>query len=1306
MKRRWLQIPLHLIFAGAIVLAALVVLTQTALFRNWLRQFVVTQASRSLQGDLHIEQLRGNILTGLELHGVLLTHTGETDTVLYVPALRLAYSPLRLLQRRIAIDSIRIEAPEVRLRQMRDGTWNLADLFKNDSTATPDTTATAESGGGFPFTVTLGDLQLRNARLRIAALDTIWPRQIRDINLQLGGMFSATRQELRVTEFRLRAEEPDFILQQLTFDLRRDAQEIRLRNFTLRTANNGIAAHAAYADADQPRASGRLDARPLALSEFKVFLPALDLPGSPDLAFRFSLRNDVLRAQIDVQDDAGQHLNLQADVVHFSTILRTSKKQVPRYTVLGQMQGLQLGRWLDLPETDYLLNGRFRLAGTGFKPQRAKANLDAEFIRSIILQQPVDTLQVQAQYNRGDLEATIRGISPLTDISAEAKVQDLFGVPQYTLRAWLNGLNLARAFRDSTFASALDLHRAANGTGFDPEKMYGNVRLDMLPGSILQTRIDTLHFASRFDAGKARGLALHLASAPIRLDLSGSAGLDKAVNLRYQAQFRNLMPLRTFLGVDTLHAAGSIAGTARGRVDSLFIDSSLQMRDLLYGSHAADSLAAQVQAHLNSGRPSGNGTLLLTGARSSGIAFDTLALDADFTPEQVNLSLDAARLDFAVHLRAETALDSTIKIILPEIVVTLKNRRWQGGNADMWVEIDNSSYRVHNFRLAAANDTTSHPAQLYVDGTVSPSGDENLLVRISELDLRAIAALVQMPVRLDGLFSMDIRVEGHAQHPVIRSRATIANGHINDFLFNSFAGDLRYEDGTFFLDYALVPGETDSLSIRGSIPMPIFGEDTTAAPRNMQVKIKAEAMPLGLLMTAVPDIQDVRGTFSCNLDVRNSLADPRPYGFLRIDQGAFKIPELGVDYTDLQVQLTADSNRLTLEKLAARRGPGFLRASGYVNLDSSVVAGVVRSVEVDLVADQFYVAQHKDFEIEIAADAFLRGDAGLPQFGGEVKVTHAIFNIPALMKRTEKQPERDYAVPILVRAARQIAPERWGGEPENKVDSENPELSTPTPPGFMKNLHGSLKLTIPRDTWLKAQNMSIEIEGNLDLVKKEDDFELFGTIAIVRGFYSLYGRQFKVVEGQLSFQGGEKLNPTIMLQAEYNFRDSAKERRTLLLLVRGDMLQPKVKFTLDEKDIDESDAVAYIVFGRSMDELTYGEKSDVTQGNTIGNQVLMDVASSLLTNQLANSLGREFKLDLIEVRAQDNWQSATFVIGKYLTNELFVSYQRTFGESQDNDIVPQTIIVEYELTRYLFLQAIEGDSKTSGVDLILKFQRE
>ena len=188
---------------------------------------------------------------------------------------------------------------------------------------------------------------------------------------------------------------------------------------------------------------------------------------------------------------------------------------------------------------------------------------------------------------------------------------------------------------------------------------------------------------------------------------------------------RDLLPLRAFLGADTLHGAGRIAGSLRGRIDSLQLAAALQMHELLYNRHAADSLSARLQARWQAGGPVGNAALQFFGIRSAGLVIDSVGVQAGFTPRQVQLALDAVRDASGGHLLAEVHLDSTIKIVVPEMALTYRGRRWQGGSPDMWIAIDSSRYRIHNFHLSAANDTTRRPAQLYIDGVLEGQSPGN-----------------------------------------------------------------------------------------------------------------------------------------------------------------------------------------------------------------------------------------------------------------------------------------------------------------------------------------------------------------------------------------------------------------------------------------------------------------------------------------------------------------------------------------------------------------------------------------------------
>jgi autotransporter translocation and assembly factor TamB len=294
----------------------------------------------------------------------------------------------------------------------------------------------------------------------------------------------------------------------------------------------------------------------------------------------------------------------------------------------------------------------------------------------------------------------------------------------------------------------------------------------------------------------------------------------------------------------------------------------------------------------------------------------------------------------------------------------------------------------------------------------------------------------------------------------------------------------------------------------------------------------------------------------------------------------------------------------------------------------------------------------------------------------------------------------DPTAPLLVKATHR---QKATVADTREVFEDVEEIQDDDSASFMDNLQGSINLTIPRNTWIKSPNMRIEIEGDLKIEKPDADFEIFGIIAVVRGHYDLIGKRFKIEQGFLRFKGGKEFNPEISLVAVYHVR-VGREKQKLTLKVGGELNQPTFNFTLDGQQITEANAISYVVFGRSIDNLSYGQQSEIS-GSAGKSSLLTDVAIGALNKELSEAIGKSLNLDYLEIKSEDSWQTAVFMVGKYITNDLFVSYEREIGTGGDNDIAKETISVEYELTKNILLHLVQGDAKARGFDLMFKFER-
>src|SRR5256714_6200303 len=86
--------------------AAVVIVSQTSWFKNWLRGYIVREAAQYLNGTLSIDRLGGNLFFGIEMENVGVSMDGSE--VVAVKDLGLDYSLFELVSKGLAVDKIRL----------------------------------------------------------------------------------------------------------------------------------------------------------------------------------------------------------------------------------------------------------------------------------------------------------------------------------------------------------------------------------------------------------------------------------------------------------------------------------------------------------------------------------------------------------------------------------------------------------------------------------------------------------------------------------------------------------------------------------------------------------------------------------------------------------------------------------------------------------------------------------------------------------------------------------------------------------------------------------------------------------------------------------------------------------------------------------------------------------------------------------------------------------------------------------------------------------------------------------------------
>ena len=192
-------------------------------------------------------------------------------------------------------------------------------------------------------------------------------------------------------------------------------------------------------------------------------------------------------------------------------------------------------------------------------------------------------------------------------------------------------------------------------------------------------------------------------------------------------------------------------------------------------------------------------------------------------------------------------------------------------------------------------------------------------------------------------------------------------------------------------------------------------------------------------------------------------------------------------------------------------------------------------------------------------------------------------------------------------------------------------------------MRADIQIDIPHNVWLQGPSTAIELSGNMRVTKDlRAPFILSGSIETVRGYASYYGKRFTVESGTVTFTGTQEINP--MLDVTVAQRVS---EYLVSIHVTGRAQQPTIAFS-SVPELPQADIVSLVVLGKTTDRLTKSER------NSLGDTA-QQLAGGVISGELEKTLGKTLGLDTIEISPCEHVGSGTFKVGRYVTQDLFLS---------------------------------------------------
>lgn len=677
--------------------------------------------------------------------------------------------------------------------------------------------------------------------------------------------------------------------------------------------------------------------------------------------------------------------------------------------------------------------------------------------------------------------------------------------------------------------------------------------------------------------------------------------------------------------------SGALDGrvTLRGSLPALDLEGSAT---LISGVFGADSLGTAVvrfnaQRALSTDREV-HVDVDAENVSAFGRSFDRIRAVTDFKGNAGRASADVTRSsaeeyaasgDFTLHKGSGDIVVDSLMLRLDSI--TWKNDRTVRAS---W---DSAGITVRDLDIVRPDDALMH---VTAEGTLAWRGTSDFQVDARGLRLDRVARVIQREdLGVKGQLDLGLRLTGPANAPFIDASFRVDEPRFADVALSSVSGELHYRDDVAQIRLDADDHGRNALNVEGSVPVNLAlqssGSRITSSP--MDVRVRADSLDAAVALSYVKTLQDVEGTVTGNFHIGGTVDEPEPSGVVRLSGGAWSVESLGVRHTGVQGSLTLKSDRTVEVALTGRTREGSATVNGQVTLSPARDPGL----DLKIAVHDFEAVNRRDVNGAISGEVHLTGSYRLPFLKGDLTVDHGNLFLEEFARSAEVVDLTDPRIFDVV----------------DTTALENRPLLAGIRNPFMDNLRVEVNLSVPRDTWLRSEDMNVEMGGKL-LVRYDRpkrDVVMVGELQALRGSYSVLGRRFEVREGTVEFIGTPGINPTLAIQAVARVRRVEADPLEVTATVSGTLTQPKVNLTSDEQGVAESDLVSYLIFGRPSYALATGQEkfAQGAAGSVLGAAASAGVTylSGTLATRLGSALSRQVGIDYLSITQAGDFGVAT-----------------------------------------------------------------
>ncbi len=400
-------------------------------------------------------------------------------------------------------------------------------------------------------------------------------------------------------------------------------------------------------------------------------------------------------------------------------------------------------------------------------------------------------------------------------------------------------------------------------------------------------------------------------------------------------------------------------------------------------------------------------------------------------------------------------------------------------------------------------------------------------------------------------------------------------------------------------------------------------------------KIHIDIPSLGWIGPLASPSLIVAGSLRSDVEIGGSIGAPRLSGSIQGRELRVDRSDLGLDLRQGTLQAEFQDDQLLLRELSFRSDKGKLTLSGPFTLRDGQPAA-----QLQLTADHYQLLDRVDRRLTLSGDSRIALQDKRASATGSFTVDSGYIDIG---QADRPQLSDD----VVVVGAKQKEASRLALALDVRV-----------------SLGDGVKIT--------GRGLDGILTGKVRLVNDVGEpLQAYGTLAIDKGSFSAYGKELKIEEGEVRFNGPLD-NPALTIRAMRRGQEVAAG-----VSVRGSVLAPDITL-VSEPEVPDADKLSWLVLGHG---LSSANTSDAGTLQSAAASLLSRSAAAGVQSRIASAVG----LDTLSVgTSDDTLQQRIVTLGKQISSRLYLSYQQ--GLQTANSVVQ----LRYLLTPKLSLEAEAG----------------